>query len=137
MRIRGSSYVFQPGLGRVNWEQLERGCRGCPRMPADGPGLIPCRSVESVASAATLQDTDLPPNSTHAPSNGSCRHGTLSTHLSWPPAIPFGHHHRRAICFCRGQTSAIVLPSYMRPFFITYLIVFVFLMSSSGFLSST
>jgi hypothetical protein len=47
------------------------------------------------------------------------------------------HHHCVGTGFTRGHISSSVLPSYKRPFFITYRIVFVFLMSSSGFLSST
>ena len=35
------------------------------------------------------------------------------------PGTPSFHHQRRAIVFCRGHTSFIVLPSYIRPFFIS------------------
>src|SRR6266496_5933628 len=47
------------------------------------------------------------------------------------------HHHIFGNCRWRGQTSFSVSASYKRPFFITYRIVFVLWMSSSGLASST
>src|SRR5207249_11307787 len=59
----------------------------------------------------------------------------LNVSAAFAGSVP--HHHMRGSVFWRGHTSFSVSPSYSRPFFITYRIVFVLWMSSSGLASST
>src|SRR5207249_10669816 len=81
--------------------------------------MITTRRSESKASRET-------------PRGSSCY---LNVSAAFAGSVP--HHHIRGSGFWRGHTSFSVSPSYSRPFFITYRIVFLLWMSSSGLASST